>query len=247
MTTKQTAKALLARDIMTREICTVRPDASLQDIARLLVDRHISALPVTDEDDRIVGIVSESDLLRRGETGTERRRSWWLELFVSPDTLAREYVKAHGVRAIDVMTSHVHCVRESASLAEIADLMEAEHVKRVPVVRAGRLIGIVSRADLVRALLSSAADEETRRETIDDRRIRAKLKARLRAAPWSRKAPLNTTVSQGTIQLSGYFLSDDHRKALRVLAETIPGVNRVDDNLALWPYASWEVDKLALD
>ena len=246
MTTKPKGKILLARDIMTRDVCAVRPDASLQDIARLLVDRHISALPVTDTDGRILGIVSESDLLRRGETGTEKHRSWWLEIFVDPDRLAREYVKAHGIKAIDLMTTHVHCIGEDASLAAIADLMEAQHVKRVPVVRDGKLVGIVSRADLVRAILSSGADEEAGQEIVADRKIRAALKARLDAAPWSRKVLVNSTVRHGIVQLSGFVPSDDNRQALRVLVETIPGVKRVDDAMALWPSAIWDIDRLAL-
>lgn len=245
MTAKQKGTAFVARDIMTREVRAVRPDTSLQDIARLLVDRHISALPVTDREDRIIGIVSESDLLRRGEVGTEKHRSRWLEIFVDPDRLAREYVKTHGIKAMDLMTTHVHCVTENASLAEIADLMDSQHVKRVPVVRDGKLIGIISRADLVRAILSSGADEEAGRETIGDRRIRGELKARLGAEPWARKVLVNMTVRRGIVQLSGFVVSDARRKALRVLVETIPGVKHVDENMALWPYGSWDVDTLA--
>ena len=142
-----------ARDIMTERVITVGPETTVREIATLLLERRISAVPVVEESGEIVGIVSEGDLIHRNEIGTELRgRSWWLRLFDDSAALAERYSKSHGAKARDVMTRDVVSVDETVSLADIAELLETKHIKRVPVIRDGRLAGIVSRADLVRAL-----------------------------------------------------------------------------------------------
>jgi len=170
-----------AMDVMTTGVITVDPDMSVQAVAKLLFERGISGVPVVDAADRLVGIVSEGDLLHRVETGTERvagrRRSWWLDTIASDQELARDYVKSHGRTAKDVMTREVIAVTEATDLAEVAMLLETKRIKRVPVLRDGKLVGIVSRANLVRALAmitSDPADAAT-----DDRTIRAELLAEL--------------------------------------------------------------------
>jgi CBS domain-containing protein len=146
-----------AKDIMTTTAVTVRPDASIPEIAHLLLERRISAVPVVDSAGRLLGIVSEGDLMRRPETGTERHPSWWLSLVASPDERAMAYVKAHGGHARDAMTRDVISVSEEASLADVVELLEKHHIKRVPVLRDGRLCGIVSRADLLHGLVARKA------------------------------------------------------------------------------------------
>lgn len=234
--TKGESKAMQASDIMTTEVWTVGPDTPLQDLAKLLVDRRISAVPVLDSERRVIGIVSEGDLLRRQETATEQRRSWWLEMFANRDALAREYVKAHGMQAHHVMTRHVLCASETMTLGEIADLLDHHKIKRVPVVRDGRLVGIVSRSDLVRAFLVAGRKQPDAALPANDRRIRAELQRRLREQPWSHSSYLQSVVHDGVVEFFGVTRSEDERRALEVLAETIPGVTRVEDRTTIGSY-----------
>src|SRR3972149_2283575 len=143
-----------AKDVMTTQVVTVSLDAPVAEIAKQLVQRRISAVPVVDADGRPVGIVSEGDLMRRPETGGERHPSWWLALVAEAETQDREYVKSHGGRARDVMTRDLVTVTEEASLEEIATLLEKHRIKRVPVVREGKLVGIVSRANLLQGIVA---------------------------------------------------------------------------------------------
>ena len=171
-----------AMDVMTTGVITVDPDTSVQAIATLLSERGISGVPVVDAADRLLGIVSEGDLLHRVETGTERltrrRRSWWLDTIASDQELARDYVKSHGRTAKDVMTREVISVTDTTDLAEVAMLLETKRIKRVPVLHEGKLVGIVSRANLVRALAVTKSDSAVDAAT-DDRTIRAELLAEL--------------------------------------------------------------------
>src|SRR5665213_533262 len=137
-------------DLMTRKVVSVPPELTVVAVATLLAEKHISAVPVVDAQRGLVGIVSEGDLMRRPETGTERHTSWWLRAFSAPDTLAERYVKSHGLAAKDVMTHNVVTIAPDASLAEAAELMERNRVKRLPVTQEDRIIGIIARADLVR-------------------------------------------------------------------------------------------------
>src|SRR5215469_281691 len=141
-----------AADVMTTEVITVGEDASVQDAAKLMAGRGISAVPVVDRERRVIGMVSEGDLLHRAETGAERRRSWWLEMVAATNRLAAEYVKSHSASVNDVMTRDVISVTEETAVADVAILLETNRIKRVPVLRDGKLVGIVSRANLVRAL-----------------------------------------------------------------------------------------------
>src|SRR5215469_9184118 len=163
-----------AIDIMTTEVITVAPTASVQEVAKLMSERGISGVPVVDGENRVIGILSEGDLLHRAETGTERmrerRQSWWLRSLASD--LASDYVKSHARTAQDVMTQAVVSIDEMTPLADVAMLLETKRIKRVPVLREGKLVGIVSRANLVRAIAAARMPEETVR---DDRAIRAEL------------------------------------------------------------------------
>jgi CBS domain-containing protein len=220
------------QDVMTRDVATATPETPVTELAKRLVERRISAVPVVDRELHVVGIVSEGDLLRRRELGTEARRSWWLEIFSDPDALAREYTKTHGLTAADVMSSPVFCVEESASLASIADMLETHGVKRVPVVRGGKLVGIVSRADLVRAFVASAPAPAPAGSR-DDRQIEKALRERLNRESWARSITLNVVVENGVVSLWGFARSEEQRRGLKVLAQEIPGVKGVEDRLTI--------------
>ena len=153
-----------AKDIMTANVFSVHPDTSVHDVAKLLLAKRISAAPVVDGTNRVCGIVSEGDLLRRHETGTEKSRSWWTSLVSSTEVRADQYVKAHGLRASDVMTPKVVTVDEDAPVSEIVDILEGQNIKRVPVMRGDRLVGIVSRSNLLQGLVATL--EEARESLI---------------------------------------------------------------------------------
>ena len=219
-----------AADVMTSDVITVGEDASVQEVARLMAEHGISAVPVVDREKRVVGMVSEGDLLHRAETGTERRRSWWLEMVASTNQLAGEYVKSHSGSVKDVMTRDVISVTEETIVADIAILLETNRIKRVPVLRHGTLVGIVSRANLVRALAVTIS-ERPRGAEADDRAIRDRLLAELRAQKWAEVSPANITVKDGIVHLWSSYYSDQEKRALVVAAESIPGVRRVEDHM----------------
>jgi CBS domain-containing protein len=225
-----------AMDVMTTAVVTVGPDTSVQDLAKLMSERGISGVPVVDNG-RLVGIVSEGDLLHRAETGTERRtarqRRRWFDATHLEE--ARDYIKSHGRTVRDIMTREVISVGETADLAEIARLMETKRIKRVPVLRDGMIVGIVSRANLVRAL--AAIDREPATGvTGDDRDIRARLLAELNGREWARIWAEDIVVQDGVVHL---WVSDDRsqaeREALRIAAENVPGVRRVEEHVVPVP------------
>ena len=219
-----------AADVMTNEVITVGEDASVQEAAKLLAEHGISAVPVVDRDKRVVGMVSEGDLLHRAETGTERRRAWWLEMVASTNQLAGEYVKSHSGSVKDVMKSDVISVTEETTVADIAILLETNRIKRVPVLRDDRLVGIVSRANLVRALAMSINERPSGAEA-DDRAIQHRLLAELKAQKWAEVSPANIMVKDGVVHLWSSYMSEEERRALIVAAESIPGVRLVEDHM----------------
>jgi CBS domain-containing protein len=217
-----------ARDVMVSPVITVGPAASVQEAAKLMLDHRVSALPVLDEQGRLVGIVSEGDLLHRAEAQTERRLSWWLRLIAADDTLAQDYIRAHARRVGDVMTREVITASPETPLDEIALLLEKNGIKRVPIVQDGRLVGIVSRANLIQAVASAPKPPEI---AMSDAAIREQLLAHLKAQPWAHTDFINVTVANGTVNLWGMTNSETERQAMRVAAESIPGVRAVVDNL----------------
>jgi CBS domain-containing protein len=219
-----------AADLMVEDVLTVRPATSVAELARLLVENRISAVPVLDDSGALVGIVSEGDLLRRGETGTERHRSWWLELLVGNATLAGEYVKARGRTVADVMTREVVTADEATPLARLAELMETHHVKRLPILRGKRLVGIVSRADLVAAL---AAPQAAAPGGAAQGSVRAAFLAALRAQPWGRAAAIRATARGGVLYLHGVVGTAEEKRAVELLARGTPGVRELRSDLAV--------------
>ena len=226
-----------ACDVMTTHVITVSPNASIQDVAELLLENRISALPVLDNDGGLIGIVSEGDLLRRSEVGTDRRRAWWLRLLVGHETLAAEYVKAHASKVADVMTKKVVTAEPLTPLSEIATLLERNSIKRVPIVENRKLVGIVTRANLVQAYAVAHKKGEIK-ITHSDKMIREKLMERLRGEPWARTWLLNVIVQDGVVDLWGMVASDAERDAIRVAAETMPAVRAVNDHLVRQPLES---------
>src|SRR6516162_8446326 len=177
-----------------------------------------------------VGMVSEGDLLHRAETGTERRRAWWLEMVASTNQLAGEYVKSHSGSVKDVMKCDVISVTEETTVADIAILLETNRIKRVLVLRDDRLVGIVSRANLVRALAMSINERPSGAEA-DDRAIQHRLLAELKAQKWAEVSPANIMVKDGVVHLWSSYYSNQEKRALVVASESIPGVRRVEDHM----------------
>jgi CBS domain-containing protein len=219
-----------ARDVMTTKVVTVRPDTRVEQIAALLLERRISGVPVVDAGGRLVGIVTEGDLMRRPEMGTERHRGWWLRLFGDERERVAEYARSHGTRAEQVMTRNVVTVTEETSLGEIARLLEEHRIKRVPVVRDGKLVGIVSRANLLHGLAARPAPTPPER-WMDDRSVRDEVVRVLDREGLTSHGPLNVTVTNGVVELWGLVESEEERLAIRVATESVPGVVAVKDNL----------------
>jgi CBS-domain-containing membrane protein len=222
---------LTAANVMTTNVITVPPEMPVQDIARLLYTHRISGLPVVDADGQIVGIVSEGDLIGHAQATGERRRSWWLTFLSNESTLARDYAKSHGRTAHDVMTVQVITVTDTTPLADIAMLLERHGIKRVPVLKSGKLVGIVTRSNLIQAL---ATTDVRKPMNVDDSTIREQLTAELKAQPWVRLMTKNVVVEDGIVHLFGLVQSEDERLALRVAAENVPGVKGVEDHMTRW-------------
>lgn len=221
-----------AADIMTRRVVTVHPDTPVRDAVHLMLQNDMSGLPVVERDGTLTGIVTEGDFLRRAELGTERKRRRWLEMLIGPHRLADEYVQSHAKTVGEVMTQDVVTAAPDAPLDQIVAAMERHRVKRIPVVREGRLVGIVSRANLLRALGAASADLSTR-EVPTDTAIRDRLLADLDAQSWAPETRISVVVWDGTVHLWGTITDETHRRALAVLAENVPGVGEVRDHLVL--------------
>ena len=219
------------KDVMTRSVISVGPDESIMKAARLMLQNRISGLPVIDKDGELMGIVTEGDFLRRGELGTQRRRPKWLEFIVGPGRLAEEYVHASGRKIDEIMTTDPVTASEDDTLEKVVEVMERRQVKRLPVVKNGRVVGIVSRANLMHALASFARDEEqrTERAQLDDSQIRDSILAVLDQQNWAPR--VNVVVKNGVAELWGVITDDRERKAVVVAVENVPGVGHVHDHL----------------
>jgi CBS domain-containing protein len=218
-----------ARDVMTKKVRTVGLTTPVRRIAQLMITRRISALPVVGRKGGVLGIVTEGDLLRRTEAGTERRRSWWSGFFAARSAEARDYVKSRGANARDVMTHPVVAVSPATELAAIADLLEKLNIKRVPVIDRGRLVGIVSRRDLLSAVSRA---KPAGRVKASDADLQRRLQDAFKAQPWAEPTFVNFVVNKGDVELFGMAATAEQRDAARVLAENTPGVRSVTSRLA---------------
>jgi CBS domain-containing protein len=219
-----------ASDVMTPNVVSVGMDTPVPDIATVMLERRISAVAVVDGEGRAVGVVSEGDLIRRPELETDKPRSRWLRFLLSPDDEARDFVKTHGLRARDVMSRPALGVAPDTPLAEIVDLMGKQRVKRVLVLVGGRLAGIVTRSDLLRALHAREA-LPTGGVPPDDRALRETILRTLGAEDWADIAIVNVQVVNGQVELWGAVDTEDQRRAIRVAVEGIPGVRGITEHL----------------
>ncbi len=220
-----------ARDVMTTEVVSVDPETTVREIAALLIERRISAVPVLEKG-RLVGIVSEGDLIRRPETATEPSASPWLTLLTGPGVAPDRFEKVHGMTAREVMSREVVTVGPDATLDEVARLLETRRIKRVPVMEEGRLVGILSRANLLHGLIAPRADESAEDAVARDRRIRAEVQDILHRNPWLERRHMNLVISDGTVHVWGIVRSEEHRRALLLILRSIPGVAGVEDHLS---------------
>ena len=218
-----------AEDVMTRDVISIDPDATVLQAARLMLQHHISGLPVIDKDGKLVGVLSEGDFLRRRETKTERRRSRWLEFLMGPGRIAAEYSHSHGSKVSEVMTTDVQTVDEATPLEDIVELMERRRIKRVPVLCGGQVVGIVTRSNLMHAMVSLARVAQPAAK--DDAAIRERLLAEMQKEQWAPAAMTNVVVHDGVVELWGVIIDERQREALKVAAENIPGVKAVKDHM----------------
>jgi CBS domain-containing protein len=222
-----------AADVMTRDIVTVGPETPLAEAIRLMLEHRVSGLPVVDGNGQLVGLLTEGDLLHRAETGTDTVRLGWLQALLARGRMAEHYVHTHGRRVQDVMTQDVLTVGEASPLEDVIRIMESRHVRRVPVAEGKRLVGIVSRSDLVRALgaaldRAGAADPDQ-----DDGAIREGILAEMARHRWAPGQNVSVAVRGGVVEFTGMIFDERMRGALRVIAEGVPGVKAVRDELDL--------------
>lgn len=223
-----------ARQVMTRPVHTVPADASVYDAAQVLLNAGISAAPVVDADGKMLGIVSEADLMYRTEIGTVPGKSWLQRLLADDAAMARDYIRAHSHRVADVMTKNVVTADERTSLGDIAALMQRHRVKRVPILSKGRLVGVISRANLLQGLL--AREPSPSEESASDDKLRSVVMAEFAKHGWSSSSqPTNVVVENGVAHLWGYVGSTTIKDAYRIAAENVSGVQRVENHMNILP------------
>jgi CBS domain-containing protein len=218
-------------DVMTRRVISASPQSSVVEAAKLMLKHHISGLPVIDDSRKLVGIITEGDLLHRPETGTELKRSRWLDAIFGPDEGAARYVRSHGVKVHEVMTPDPVTTTPNTSLENLVRSMESHNVKRLPVISRGKVVGIVSRANLVRALvgvLRAAPAPSTTDATIRDHILSA-----IEKQSWSSGAVIDVVVRRGVADIWGTITNSTQRRALKVLVESTAGVRRVEDHMRM--------------
>jgi CBS-domain-containing membrane protein len=220
-----------ASEVMVSDVITVRPNACVQEVADLLLRNRISAVPVVDTDSKLVGIVSEGDLINRPESQTTHRKSWWIDAIASNETLAACYIKSHSRKVADVMTRDVITASPETPVAEVAALLKKNGIKRVPIMKDNKIVGIVSRANLLQELAS--LKEEAPQTPLDDSSIHDNVMKNLTNERWAWPALLSVTVQDGIVDLWGIVETQTERDAVHVLAEVTPGVRAVNDNLII--------------
>lgn len=228
-----------AHDVMTKNVVSIGPAATVKRAASVMAGRRISGLPVVTRDGEIIGIISESDLLHRVELGTAEPAARLTAYFSDPEKMARAYAKAHGAQVHEVMSRPVVSVDEDAELIEVADTFDRYGIKRVPVTHAGKLAGMITRSDLVRAL--SRLRDAGSSPANSSGTIHSAIMDKVRQQNWLDASYINWAVSGGRVRVSGYVPSEEQRRALKVLIEEIPGVEAVEDQLTLGiPELGWD-------
>jgi CBS domain-containing protein len=219
-----------ARDVMTPNVVSVPATMAVPEVAKLMLERRISAVPVVDASEHVVGVISEGDLIRRPELDTDKPRSRWLSFFMSDEDRARDFVKTHGLHAKDVMSQPVVSVSPEASLTDVVNLMTARRIKRVIVLEHGKLAGVVTRSDLLRTLHAREA-LPTEGVPQDDTGIREGILKTIDKQGWAASAIINVQVTNGTAYLWGVVDSEEQRKAILIAVEGVPGVRAIEDHL----------------
>ena len=222
---------MIASDVMTRKVISIDPESTVLQAARLMLTHRISGLPVIDAAGKLVGVLSEGDFLRRRETRTDRHRSRWLEFLMGPGKIATEYTHSHGNRVGEVMTTDIKTVDENAAIEDIVELMEKYRIKRVPVMSGSILVGIVTRSNLMHAMVSMARVAPDLITSKDDAGIREQLLAEMQKEHWAPVALTNVVVHDGVVELWGVLVDERQRAALKIVAENIPGVKAVKDHM----------------
>ena len=215
-----------AQDIMKSPVITVSESTPVAELVKLLLERHVSGVPVVDDAGKLVGIVSEGDLLRRPELGTDHKPTRWLSLFTGSDTPS-DFLKSHGVTAGEIMCQPVVSVTPDQELSDVVTTMETKGVKRVPVVENGKPVGIIARADLLLALMRAGVTPQPK--PASDRELRSEIQKRIEGESWSRALLINVVVHDGKVSLWGVVDKEDERMALKRLIEEVPGVEDIED------------------
>ena len=232
---------MIVADVMNRNVISVPPDATVEEAAKTMLSRDISGLFVVDTKGELAGIVTEGDLLRRDELGTQRHRAWWLRLLVSPGRQAADFTHTYGRQVKDVMTADVIAVAASAPLEDVVETMEKHRIKRLPVVENNRVIGVVSRSDMLRYLIGHA--RRTPEVATDDSTIRTSILDGLDKQAWAPVTSLNVTVASGVVDIWGTITNDNERRAVCVMAENTQGVTKVHDHLVyIEPYSGTVIE-----
>lgn len=225
-----------AKHVMTYPVITAVADQTVREVAQILSSRHISAVPIVDDSGKLIGLVSEGDLIRRFEIGTQVQRSWWLAIFITNVQLAEEYARAHAKKVKDVMTHDVISVEPETPLSEIARIFERNRIKRVPVLDGGKLVGIVTRANLVQAIATAL---QGKKQPLQAEELRDRILKHLEKQAWLNTATLNVTVENATVNLWGMVSTESERNALRIAVEEIADDKVVTNNVALEPAPAW--------
>jgi len=232
---------MIVADVMTRNCITVAPEATVEEAVNIMLSRHISGLFVVDRKGDLAGVVTEGDLLRREEIGTQRNRPWWLRLLASPARQAADFTRANGRHVRDVMTEKVIAIAQDAPLEYVVELMERNRIKRLPVTADNKVVGVVSRADLLRALIGRVRNAAPLGS--DDRTIRSRILSSLEAQAWAPMTTLNVNVADGVVDIWGTITNEPERHGIRVIAENTPGVTSVNDHLVyIEPYTGTVIE-----
>jgi len=219
---------MIVAELMTKTVISVAPDTNLSDAARIMLDQHLSGLPVIDRAGTLVGVVTEGDLLRRAELDTIGSPVGWLKSFLMPSTVAADFVRTHGRRVSEIMSDDPITVTPETSLQDLAMLMRVKKIKRVPVVKDGAVVGVIARVDLLKALALKLIEVP---EKMTDAEIAAYINKTIAMEKWAPKTGMRIAVHDHVVDLEGVIFSNAERDAVRVIAENAPGVKEVHDHL----------------
>lgn len=232
---------MIVGDVMTRNVITISPDSTVEEAVNIMLERRISGLFVVDKNGELAGVITEGDLLRRDELGTQKSRSWWLRLLASPAKQAMDFTRAYGRHVRDVMTENVVAVSQDSPLEDVVGMMEKYRIKRLPVTADNKVVGVVSRSDLLRALIGRVRTAEP--IATDDRTIRQTIMDRLEAQSWAPMTTLNVTVADGVVDVWGTITNEQERHGIRVVVDNTPGVKMVHDHMVfIEPYTGTVIE-----